>query len=221
MGGSAGSTPAGSTPPGALEECEQYCKTLYYRLPQALCEDWHRTGWQPQFCHLPYSDDCSDYCTTIYNGVSPACAATLPAAIRCVAPDYQRQGVPTQCWLEECRDPLFTMTAACYGLREQLDAARAAWSARGLVDYQLSYNGGDGKAVVAVRGGAQPTVTPAGATPWTVPQLFDEVERLLATPGVAPGATYDAALGYVTQLESNQVCDFSVIVSGIEVAPPP
>lgn len=221
--GGLGGNPGASTP-GPLEECEQFCETLEYRLPRALCEDWNRPGWDPEFCHVGNTSDCSDYCAAVYGTVSPQCAAMLPAVIRCVAPTYATITVPrlSECWLEDCRDLLFTMTSACYGLRQQLEAARAAWSANGITDYELRYDSdGESQATVEVRAGAAPSVTPDGSTAWTVPELFDEVERLLGTPSVAPGATYDAELGYVMSLIREQDCDPAQVVSGVDVTPLP
>lgn len=207
----------------AVSECEQYCETLDYRLPQALCEDWNRTGWEPPFCHLDPSAPCADYCREVYEAVSPTCAELLQPVIRCVAPSYAKPFI-TSCWLAECRYQLFTMTSACYGLQEKLAAARAAWEASRVIDYDLTYDWGGRdprKAQVVVRAGREPVVTPADATVWTVPQLFDEVERSLHQPGSAPVVTYDAELGHVVDLRLlEQGCDGgSTLVTGVAVAP--
>src|SRR4051812_9164961 len=34
----------------AIAECQNYCQTLGYLLPGALCEDWNRPEWDPSFC---------------------------------------------------------------------------------------------------------------------------------------------------------------------------
>jgi hypothetical protein len=63
-------------------------------------------------------------------------------------------------------------------------------------------------------------VTPAEATVWTVPKLFDEVERSLQQPGSAPVVTYDADLGHVVDLVREEGCDGgSSVVRGAAVAP--
>lgn len=206
----------------AVSECELYCETLDYRLPQALCEDWNRTGWEPPFCHLDPSAPCADYCRDVYEALSPTCAELLQPVIRCIAPIYA-SGVISPCWLGECRYQLFSMTSACYGLQEKLAAARATWEASGVVDYDLTYDwggGGDAKALVVVRAGRDPVVTPAVATGWTVPRLFDEVERSLHQAGGTPFVTYDADLGYVVDSARQEGCseNFS-LVRGVAVAP--
>jgi hypothetical protein len=207
----------------AVDECIQYCEKLPYRLPLALCEDWNHPPWNPQFCHHDFAGPCPDYCNQLYGVVSLPCAETLPPVIRCVAPTYEKTSVDlsADCWLKDCRDQLFTMTSACYGLREQLDAARATWEASGIVDYDLQYDLGAGTPVhVQVRAGADPAVTPADATPWTVAQLFDGVERYLAAPSMAPTATYDPDLGYPTYLGHYQGCSSAIgDVGGVTVAP--
>lgn len=207
----------------AIIECEQYCETSPYRLPAALCEDWNHPGWDPPFCQVGGATPCAEYCSSVYEALTSECAALLPAVIRCVAPTYAEEVVvPTaDCWLRDCRAQLFSMTSACYGLREKLAEARAVWQKSEVVDYQLSYDGGDaGRARVVVRGGSEAVVTPRDAIPWTVPELFDEVERYLQEPGVAPQVTYDADLGYVVALVRQEGCtESSVRVSGTEVAP--
>lgn len=210
-------------PVSPVTECNRYCEALPYRLPAALCEDWNRPGWEPQFCGLG-NRSCADYCDTLYKTVSPECAATLPPVVRCVAPTYSSlAAVPTldECWLRECRDQLYTMTSACYGLREKLDAARALWEQSGVAEYRLSYDaGGSEKVEVLVRAGSEPAVTPPGAFAWTVPKLLDEVERYLNEPGVAPDAIYDEQLGYVVRLARLQGCDLlGQVVGGVEVEP--
>jgi hypothetical protein len=207
----------------AVAECEHYCETLTYKLPTALCEDWHRPQWDPQFCHLvgPFPT-CADYCREVYDTVTPECAPTLAPVIRCVSHTYASVSVPTgECWLKDCRDLLFTMTSACYGLQEKLAAARATWAASGIVDYQLQYDLGiDLKAQVVVRAGSDPVVTPADAVAWTVPKLFDAVEGALTQPGVAPDPVYDADLGYVVGWRLLVGCvEGSGGASGIEVTP--
>ena len=218
---SAGAAGQGGAPePTPVEQCNTYCEGLQYRLPAALCEDWNGPGWEPEFCGVD-STSCADYCDTLYETVSPECALTLPPVIRCVAPTYADSGLPIEaCWLRDCRHHLYTMTSACYGLREKLVAARALWAASGIGDYRLSY-GADGEQVeVLVRAGSEPTVTPPGAFAWTVAALFDEVERYLSEPGVAPDATYDQQLGYVVQLRRQEGCDpWPQAVSGVEVEP--
>jgi len=208
----------------AVAQCQHYCDTLDYQLPQALCEDWNRPEWDPQFCHtVGPTDSCADYCVKIYELVTPACAARLEPAIRCVAPTYANVTLPPPgaCWLGNCRAQLFSMTSACYGLAEGLAAARATWEASRVTDYQLSYSrSGDAKVQVVVRTGSEPVVTPADAFAWTVPKLFDEVERALQEPGVTPRVSYDANLGYVVDLAREQGCaGASAQVTGIEVAP--
>jgi hypothetical protein len=112
------------------------------------------------------------------------------------------------------------MTSACYGLREKLVAARALWAASGIGDYRLGYGADGGRVEVLVRAGSEPAVTPPGAFAWTVPALFDEVERYLSEPGVAPDATYDAQLGYVAQLTRQEGCEpWAQGVAGVEVEP--
>ena len=204
----------------AVTECEQFCETLDYRLPQALCEDWNRPGWEPPFCDLEPRASCADYCREVYEAVSPTCAESLQPVMRCVAPSYA-SGVITSCWLADCRFELFNMTSACYGLREKLAAARATWAASGVVDYRLTYDGENGgKADVVVREGSEPVVTPTDAIAWTVPKLFDEVERTLNEPGVAPIVLYDAKLGYVVALARQEGCsEGSTVVNDTEVAP--
>lgn len=211
---------AGALSPVA--ECEQFCEALAYRLPGALCEDWNRPGWEPAFCNVSGRLSCADYCGNVYETVSPACADTLPPVIRCVAPTYASVAPPSlgECWLEDCRDQLYTMTSACYGLREKLTSARATWAASGVSDYQLQYDWNGAKAEVTVRVGSEPVVTPPDAVAWTVLKLFDEVERYLDTPGVAPGVTYHPVLGYALELTRQQGCaDPADGVFGIEVAP--
>lgn len=207
----------------AVDECIQYCEALPYRLPSALCEDWNHPPWNPQFCHRDLPGPCLDYCNELYGVVSPDCAETLPAVIRCVAPQYESTSinVSSDCWLKDCRDPLFTMTSACYGLREQLDAARSVWGASGIVEYDLQYDLGDGAVIrVEVRAGADPVVTPVDATPWTVPGLFDRVETYLEAPGMAPSVAYDPALGFPTYVGHYQGCNSPYDdVQGVTVAP--
>jgi len=113
------------------------------------------------------------------------------------------------------------MTSACYGLEERLDAARAAWQASGVTDYQLTYDrSGDAKVQVVARTGSEPVVTPTDAFAWTVPKLFDEVERALHDPGVAPVVRYDATLGYVVDLGREEGCNGATKqVTAVEVAP--
>jgi hypothetical protein len=113
------------------------------------------------------------------------------------------------------------MASACYGLQEKLAAARATWQASRVVDYQLTYDRGDGvKVRVLVRAGSEPTVNPADAVAWTVPKLFDEVEHALREPGVTPSVSYDANLGYVVALAREMGCaPPSAQVTDIEVAP--
>jgi len=226
-GGESGLTATGgvSQRQSAVAECQHYCETLDYLLPQALCEDWNRPEWDPPFCGVGQAmprTSCADYCTKVYEALTPECAARLPPVIRCVAPTYA-SGVlppPNSCWLGDCRAQLFSMTSACYGLQERLAAARATWQASGVVDYQLSYDWKDSKAQVVVRAGSEAAVTPANAIAWTVPKVFDEVERSLHEPGVAPSVTYDVDLGYVVSLARQQGCaGASAQVSGIEVAP--
>jgi hypothetical protein len=205
----------------AVEECTTACQTLAYRLPAALCEDWNRPGWAPEFCGLN-AGPCPDYCERVYATVSPACAEVLPAALRCVAPTYATAVVNIPiCWLEECRNQLYTMTSACYGLRERLAAARATWEASGVVDYDLEYTQNNAKVKVLVRAGRAPAVTPATATPWTVANLFAEVDHLLNTRTVTAGVTYDVQLGYVIDLAREQGCDVHVLLgpTSIRVAP--
>jgi hypothetical protein len=221
-GGAGGALPALSD----VERCEQYCETLAYRLPGAFCEDWNGEGWEPEFCGVQLNMSCADYCTKVYETVSPACAATLLPAIRCVAPTYANIAPPRvdpDCWLRDCRDPLYTMTSACYGLREKLAAARARWDASGIVEYQLQfYWGVDVRAQVLVQVGSEPTVTPPDAPAWTVPKLFDEVQRILDGPGTAPAATYHADLGYVVELARQQGClENPDRVMDVEVTPLP
>jgi hypothetical protein len=209
-----------------VTDCTQYCENLNYRLPGALCEDWNREGWEPEFCGMEFNiRSCPDYCRSVYETVSPACAATLPPVIHCVAPTYALPSPPSldQCWLGECRHQLYTMTSACYGLREQLEAARATWEAAGLAEYRLLYSwGADTKAEVLVQAGGKLVVTPPEATAWTVPQLFDEVQRYLDGPGTAPQARYDAELGYPLSVVRLQSCsEPSEGVTGIEVTPLP
>lgn len=206
-GASAGATSAATA---AVAECVRYCDTLEYLLPAALCEDWNRPGWDPEFCHVGPSMGCSDYCTQVFESVKPACAETLPAVMRCVSPTYASLGVPPAdlCWLKDCRDQLFTMTSACYGLREKLAAARATWEASGISDYELTYPFGDGVTVrVVVHAGSEPTVTPPNFVGWTVPKLFNEVERYLDQPGKTAKAEYDPKLGYVVALGVQSGCE--------------
>lgn len=194
----------------AVAECVDYCDTLEFLLPAALCEDWNRAGWDPQFCHLGPTMGCSDYCTQVFDTVDPACADTIPAVMRCVSPTYAQLGVPPpdQCWLKDCRTELFTMTSACYGLREKLAAARAAWEASGITDYELSYwFGDDVTARVTVRSGSEPTVMPTNLVAWTVPKLFAEVQRYLDEPGSTAKAEYDPQLGYVVSLGVERGCE--------------
>jgi hypothetical protein len=210
----AGTTAAGgaggtSALTNAIAECVHYCDTLEYNLPTALCEDWNRPGWDPEFCHLDPGTSCNDYCTTVYETVQPDCARTLPAVIRCIAPTYQGVGVPaaSECWLEDCRSQLFNMTSACYGLREKLAAARATWAASGVTDYELQYSLSQGMtAKVAVRSGSEPTVTPPDAIVWTVPELFDHVESYLNQLDTTAKAEYDPTLGYVVSVVGLQGC---------------
>jgi hypothetical protein len=195
----------------AVTECTQYCENLQYRLPGALCEDWNREGWEPEFCGVQFNiRSCPDYCRSVYETVSPACAAVLPPVVRCVAPTYALPSPPSldECWLGDCRDQLYTMTSACYGLREQLDAARAIWAASGVGDYQLQYDTGTNVQVV-VRAGSEPVVTPPDAVAWTVPALFERIESTLDIPGSAPRALYDPFLGYVTYWELLRGCEES------------
>jgi hypothetical protein len=225
----AGSNAGGATPAAgassiqsAVAECQRYCESLNYRLPQALCEDWNRPGWDPQFCHRQdsFDESCADYCKNVYESLSPACAAVLPAAIRCVAPVYANLTLPAGCWLSECRAPLYTMTSACYGIQDSLAAARAKWEASSVADYELDYESdSDEDTQVLVRAGSAPVATPATAFAWTVPLLFDEVERRLHEPGVAPNVIYDSALGYVTRLGQLQLCEEKTIIGGVRVAP--
>ena len=207
----------------AVAECRTYCETLDYLLPQALCEDWNRPEWDPQFCHSGPWTSCADYCSRIYEALTPACAAQLQPVVRCVAPTYATPNIPppAACWLGECRAQLFSMTSACYGLQEKLAVARATWQASGVVDYQLTYSRiGDVKARVVVQTGSEPVVTPADAFAWTVPKLFDEVERALHEPGVAPSVTYDRTLGYVVSLAREEGCArASEQVTGIQIEP--
>lgn len=221
-----GSVGAGgtSTVAAAVAECVHYCDTLEYRLPAALCEDWNRAGWDPQFCHLGPTMGCNDYCTQVFDTVQPACAETIPAVMRCVSPTYEQLGVPPadQCWLKDCRTELFTMTSACYGLREKLAAARAAWDASGITDYELSYwFGEDVTARVTVRSGSEPTVMPANLVAWTVPKLFAEVQRYLDEPGSTAKAEYDPQLGYVVSLGVERGCEENPIgvASQVTVTP--
>jgi hypothetical protein len=208
----------------AVAECQHYCETLYYQLPHALCEDWNRPEWDPQFCRpVGPTNSCADSCTEVYEDVTPECAARLQPAIRCVAPTYANVSLPapSACWLGDCRAQLFSMTSACYGLKERLAAARATWEASRVTDYQLTYyRSGDARGQVVVRSGSEPVVTPADAFAWTVPKLFDEVERTLQEPGVAPSVSYDANLGYVVDLAREEGCAGATPqVTGVEVAP--
>lgn len=229
-GAGSSSEPAGSGGlmqlPSALADCQRYCETLAYRLPQALCEDWHRPEWgRAQFCDvwtMPQAS-CADYCSDVYEAVTPECAAVLGPAIRCVAPTYSSASLPVvgTCWMAECRPQLFTMTSACYGLRERLAAARATWQASGVVDYQLTYGRDSDPAVqVTVRAGREPVVSPANAFAWTVPKLFDAVERALHEPEIMPSVSYDANLGYVVALSIEVSCGQpNSRITGVEVAP--
>jgi hypothetical protein len=224
-GGSGGLTGAGvaggvSPVPPAVAECEQYCETMSYRLPQALCEDWRTPEWEPPFCKVDTAQSCTDYCNEVYDGLTSECAALLRPVIRCVAPIYAA-GVISPCWLAECRPELYSLTSACYGLEEKLAAARAAWQASGVVDYQLTYaSSNDLNVRVVVRAGSQPTVAPVNATAWTVPQLFEEVERYLREPGLTPYVTYHADLGHVVDLSLMQGCaEASPLLYNAEVAP--
>jgi hypothetical protein len=203
-----------------VAECQRFCEMPYNRLPQALCEDWNRPGWEPPFCQLDPTAPCADYCSQVYQGLSPECAAALQPAIRCVAPEYAK-GVITACWLADCRDLLYTMTSACYGLQEKLAAARATWQASRVVDYDLSYDREDGvKVHVAVRANQEPVAMPAGSVAWTVPTLFDKVDQYLHQFGFAPDVQYDANLGYVVEVVARLRCDESLDrVRGIQVAP--
>jgi hypothetical protein len=224
VAGAGGAGGGGGTSPllSAVAECENYCGTLKYLLPSALCEDWNRPGWNPEFCGVDVGMSCADYCGHVYETISTACAAALPAAIRCVAPTYATGIIPMfNCWLQDCRNQLFTMTSACYGLREKLAAARALWRASRIVDYHLQYDLPSGvKAEVDVRAGSEPVVAPPDAAGWTVPKLFDEVERYLHGSGVAPDVTYDANLGYVVSLGYMQGCDATIAtVNAVEVTP--
>lgn len=221
----AGEAGEGGAPeqPSPITECNRYCEALPYRLPAALCEDWNRPGWEPQFCGLG-NRSCADYCDTLYKTVSPECAVTLPPVVRCVAPTYSSLAAVApfdECWLRECRDQLYTMTSACYGLREKLADARARWEQSSVVEYRLLYDAGAPEKVeVLVRAGSEPVVTPPGTVAWTVPKLFDEVERYLNEPGVAPDAIYDEQLGYVVRLARQQGCDSTGQgVEGVEVEP--
>ena len=223
-GGDAGgvvSTGGSSPTPSAVAECQKYCEMPSNRLPQALCEDWNRRGWEPPFCQLDPAAPCADYCSQVYETVSPACGAALQAVIPCVAPYYAKGVITPSCWLADCRYLLFTMTSACYGLQEKLAAARATWQASGVVEYDLAYDQQDGmKAHVAVRANKEPEVTPTGAFAWTVPKLFDNVEYYLHQPGVAPDVNYDTDLGYVLNVVVRHGCDETFgRVSGIQVAP--
>jgi len=220
-GGLAGMGTGGSSQ-SAVAECEQYCETLDYLLPGALCEDWSPLDSSPSFCDVFFTTSCADYCSRVYDTVTPACAAVLPAAIRCVAPTYVTGLIPplNPCLWAECRHELYSMTSACYGLQEQLAGARATWQMSGVVDYRLNYDWDDDvRAEVIVRAGSEPAVTPADAIAWTVPKLFDEVERTLQEPGGAPRVTYHADLGYVVRLAREHGCTRSGRVSGVEVVP--
>jgi hypothetical protein len=222
MADTAGAAGTGGAFPteSAVTECEQYCETPYNRLPQALCEDWNRTGWEPPFCDLDTTAPCPYYCGKVYETVTPTCAPLLSAVIRCVAP-YYASGTLSTCWLANCRDELFTMTSACYGLREKLAAARATWQASGVVDYDLAYDLPQGeKAHVAVREGQEPMATPAGEIGWTVPLLFDAADRFLHESGGTADVQYDPNLGYVIALRYRWGCEGSFTqASGVEVAP--
>jgi hypothetical protein len=203
----------------AVAECENYCGALMYLLPAALCEDWTRDGWDPEFCGVDTETSCADYCTHVYETISTACAAALPAAIRCVAPTYATGIIPADpCWYRDCSNQLYTVTSACYGLRERLAAARALWGASGIAEYDLQYGlPGGGKADIEVRAGGEVVAAPPDAVAWTVPKLFDEVERYLHTPGVAPAVTYDAKLGYVVSLGSLQGCGAVTVVDAVAI----
>jgi hypothetical protein len=156
----------------------------------------------------------------VYQTVSPECAALLEPAIRCVAPVYA-SGALTPCWLGECYPELAALASGCYGLKEQLAAARARWQATGVVDYRLRYDlRADEKAEIVVLGGLVTAVTPADAFAWTVPLLFDLVDHDLVQPGGIPRVTYDADLGYVVESSRLERCSHNVpLVSGVEVAP--
>lgn len=219
--GGVGGNDGSSSVRSAVAECENYCGTLMYLLPAALCEDWNRDGWDPEFCGVDSGSSCADYCAHVYETISTSCAAALPAAIRCVAPTYAAGVIPADaCWLRDCRNQLYTVTSACYGLREKLAAARALWRTSGIVEYHLQYDLPRGMtAEVDVRAGSQVVAAPADAVAWTVPKLFDEVERYLHTPGVAPAVTYDAKLGYVVSLGYLQGCDAVAAVNGVAITP--
>lgn len=203
----------------AVAECQRYCETLNYRLPQALCEDWNDPAWDPPYCHMDPMTSCGEYCTEVYQTVTPQCAALLAPVIRCVAPVYA-SGELSTCFLGECHKELFALTSACYGLQKTLAEARATWQASSVVDYQLTYSQFNMKAQVVVRDGLEPVATPSNANPWTVPKLFDAVDYYLNLAAGYPRITYDAKLGYVVGLSYFEDCDRSEeVVSGVEVTP--
>jgi len=218
MGGGAGEP---AEPPG-VSQCQGYCDALPYELPRALCEDWNYLDTPAEFCLDEQAPSCDEQCEVLYETVSPACAAALPAAIDCVAPTYEDISAhpPMPCWLEECRAELYDLSSACYGLREGLEAARATWEASGVSSYELRYvEGLRGEVVVTVDTSGEASVTPSNATAWTVPVLFDEVERILDTPGMAPQVEYDDELGYVAVLQQDQGCEPRLLVGGVAVTP--
>jgi hypothetical protein len=203
----------------AVDECQRYCELPINRLPQALCEDWNKSAWDPPFCDLDPSKPCAEYCNDVYQTVTPQCAALLAPVIRCVAPVYA-SGELKPCFLSECYRELSALTSACYGLQKTLAEARATWQASGVVDYQLTYSRPSVEAEVTVRAGLEPMVTPANATALTVPLLFDLVDHYLDGSVGYPTITYDADLGYVRSLSIFQGCQQSFDeVSAVEVAP--
>ena len=208
----------------AVADCARYCESVRpFRLPGALCEDWNQPGWHPEFCYLTgQAESCADYCGLVYQNVTPACAAVLPAVIRCVAPIYANLTVlpAGQCWLSQCRPELIKMTSVCYGLPGQLAAARTTWAQSRRVDYELDYISETGtEARVTVRAGSVTEVTPASAFAWTVPLLFDAVESELGSPDVVPTVSYDPTFGYVTSLGLLQGCEERPILRVVTLSP--
>lgn len=222
-GGSAASLP--SEEEQIAEVCSRACqRTGSLSLPHVLCEDWQLPFRADgglrlyEFCDpLPMGGDCSSSCESAFAQSSEACAATLAPVVDCVGVfgPYPEPTAAASCLFTPCVNALLDMTSECAGLRQELETARATWTAAGVTAYRFDY---EGSTIAVADGVARVEEGTALSNPPTVEELFERIEEYLDVPGIAAISQYDEALGYPTVIDlrgdvSSASCTFSDVVT--------
>lgn len=195
------------------EQCLASCATLRprsFQLPQALCEDWGQPEADAEFCLDIYGErsavprSCEAVCETLYHQVSDRCAAPLAAAIECMTPHYATQGIPDiEVLLSACQQERANVYSGCYDQHGELARARQRWHHRGSLNYNVQFTHESGTPhFVEVRDGEVTDASPIGFKAWSIPALFDEIERALDKDGIAPIVSYDPEKGFPIKIGS-------------------